>query len=131
MGRVAGTLEAEPEHLVTDREFADPVSDFDDDAGQIAAFTGRERGRESLVQRTAADAHLTGVDPGGADLEEYLAGAGYRLFDIGYVQHVAIAVMIETNRLDCRHLGPAYPDYARLQPFWSAGYGAAILRSQL
>ena len=46
---VAGTLEAEPEHLVSDGEIAYPVADLGDDAGQIAALAGGKGGGELLM----------------------------------------------------------------------------------
>ena len=39
---------------------------------------GRERRREALVQQALADARLAGVDRGGANLDERLAGGGLR-----------------------------------------------------
>ena len=44
-----------PEHLVADGEIADPVSDLDDDAGQVAALAGRKGGGELLVECAGAN----------------------------------------------------------------------------
>ncbi len=98
MGGVARPLKAEPEHLVTDGEIADAVADFDDDAGQVAALAGGKGSRELLVQRAGADAGLAGIDAGGANLDEHLAGAGFGPLDIGDVEDVGPAVTIEPDR---------------------------------
>ena len=95
---VAGTLKAEPEYLVSDSEIADPVPDLDDNAGQVAALAGGKGGGELLMQCAGADSRLTGIDPGGANLDEHLAFTGRRHIDVGHVQHIAPAVAVETDR---------------------------------
>jgi hypothetical protein len=45
---MTGTLEAEPEHLVSDGEIGYAIADLGDDAGQIAALAGGECGGELL-----------------------------------------------------------------------------------
>ena len=50
-----------------------------------------------LVQRARADRHLAGVDGGGADLDEHLAGPGVGDLDIGDVEDVAIAIVVKAD----------------------------------
>jgi hypothetical protein len=104
---VTGTLKAEPEDLVSDGEIAYPVPDLDDNAGQVAAFAGGKGGGELLMQCAGADGRLTGIDPGGANLDEHLAFTGRGHIDIGDVQDIAPAVAVETDRagFGCCHAG--------------------------
>src|ERR1700722_19550644 len=101
VGGVARPLETETQHLVADGEIADAASELEHDAGQISALAGRERGRESFMQCPAANADLTGIDAGRANLDQHLAGAGRRPIDIGHVQLLAPAVTVEA---DCSRL---------------------------
>src|SRR6202012_656182 len=94
------------QHFVADREIADAVADFEDDAGQVAALAGRKGGGESIVQSPAADADFTGIDASRTNLDENLAGAGRWPIDIGHIQDVSPAIAVESDRsrLCCCHV---------------------------
>src|SRR5947209_3531808 len=120
VGGVAGPAEAEAEHLVAGREFRHPCPDVDDDAGQIAALPRRERRGKHLLQRTDPNSRLTGVDSSSANLDEHLTITGYRHVDIGYVQHIASAVAVETHRARFRSGHPGL--HSRYRGFGQSVY---------
>ena len=89
----------EPDDLVARAECVDPRSGFGDDAGEIASLAGRERRREYVLHDPLADGRLAGVDSRGLDLDENLAGPGLGSLDVTDIEHVYVAILIESHCL--------------------------------
>jgi hypothetical protein len=78
-------------------EIIDARTGFGDDAREVAALTGRERGGEYVLQQTLADGRLTGVHSRCFDLDENLARCRCGPLDIADVEHVDIPVLIKSH----------------------------------
>ncbi len=55
------------------------------DTGEVAALAGRKRRGKHVMHRPDSDTGLAGVDPGGANLDDHLAGAGRRHIDVRHI----------------------------------------------
>jgi hypothetical protein len=97
--RLAGTLFGEAQHFVADSECLHARPDLGDNAGQVAALTGRERSWKEVLQRTRTDLRLAGINPGGLHLDEHLALSGHRTLDLAHLEDVDTAVVIESHCL--------------------------------
>jgi hypothetical protein len=97
--RLAGAVIGEAEHLVADAESVDVVADLGHDARHVAALPGRKRCRPTVVQRTAADHRLTGIDRSRLHLDEDLTSGGHRFRDVAYLQDIGLAIPIELHCL--------------------------------
>src|SRR6202020_2525281 len=64
------------DHLVAWREPGDTGAEPGDDAGEVAALPGRERGRPEVTQRPLADLRLARVNARRPDLDKHPAWAG-------------------------------------------------------
>ena len=96
---LAGPEVGEADHLVADGHPGDLGPHLLDHPGQVAALARRERGGPAVVHEALADGGLAGVDPGGADADEDLAGAGNRAGHLAEVEHVDAAITIEADGL--------------------------------
>src|ERR1700734_2539853 len=69
------------------------------DAREVAALTGRERGRPLLGQGTRPDLGLAWVDRRGLHPDQHLPGAGDGALHVGHPQDVNPPVLIEPDSL--------------------------------
>ncbi len=120
--RLARARPREAEHLVAHRELGDPFTERGDDAGEVAALAGREGRGEYRSRGAAADRGLAGVDPCCADGDEHLARSRLGHRDLGDVQDVAVAVVVEA---DCACVGSHGGDLLRVVLVGHSGWGVA------
>ncbi len=92
-------LIGEAEHFVANRDTVDAGSHLGDDPCQVTALPGRERRGKSVVHAAATDHRLAGVYAGRLDGDEHLTGIWCGLGDVAYLEHVDVAVGIETDCL--------------------------------
>jgi len=94
---VAGPSPAEPENFVAHRDVGDIGSYYGHDARKVAALAGGKRGWKHLMHATNPNPGLTGVDAGGAKLDQHFAWPRRGHVDVGQIQYVAPAVAVETH----------------------------------
>ena len=91
------------DHLVAHRDALHARAELLHHAGEVRALaTGKGRGKDRADQ-ALTHLPLAGIDPGGADRHEHLAGPGLRTWHLADVEDLDAAVVVESDGLGHRY----------------------------
>ena len=100
---MAGLVFGEADNVLPHGEPVDSLAELDDLPGQVESLTGGKSRREHLLHRPAADRGLQRVDARGFHRNQNLPGPRGRPRHVDDLQHLDIAVLVESHCT--RHAG--------------------------